>query len=445
VLVPFKGFILNLFTRWGFETTKDIVPNALIDIKSLHPLVFLYEKVDSVIPFEFIVRGYVWGSIAGDLEDGNNENPHLALLPKNATRYQKLEKPIFTPTIKAEIGDDTPVTFEQMCDELGEEVANRLREISIRLYERGAKLAEERGLILVDTKYEFGMLDGNIVLIDEVNTPDSSRYVPKEEYDAKFPQIAAKFDKDSSCKNVTELLEKIPELKITELSKQFVRDLVLESGYDPKSSDAPPTLSEEQIIETSKRYLDLYAQLIGREFEVPAEYLDGTDLEKSITKNLIQLGFIKGGCVIIISGSDSDKKHVEEIKSEIQKYGIPVKTRIVSAHKQPEKCELVIREYNKSTERLVIISVAGKTDALSGTISFPSNSPVVSCPPDQENIQSCLSNPPGSSNAVIPLPKNVAKFVAQVFSFSMPFTKKILEEDRQKKIDKLEASDSERE
>jgi phosphoribosylaminoimidazole carboxylase PurE protein len=146
------------------------------------------------------------------------------------------------------------------------------------------------------------------------------------------------------------------------------------------------------------------------------------------------------GCAVILAGSGSDDAHIEKITSEMQKYGIPFEVRVASAHKQPVRLQDVVNEYDTLRGPLVYIAVAGGTDALSGTSSFSSFRPTISCPPDSPN-QSCLTNPPGSSNAYITRPANVAQFVAQMFAWTNPPYKVQLEQRRNVKIIELEEAD----
>merc|ERR1712183_495879 len=156
--------------------------------------------------------------------------------------------------------------------------------------------------------------------------------------------------------------------------------------------------------------------------------------------NLQRTGMLVGGFAVIAAGSDSDMPHLENIQKELSKFKIPSQIRICSAHKQPGRLEQLIAHYNKSEEPMMIVGCAGGTDALSGTASYLSRHPVVSCPPDGMN-NTCLTNPPGSSNAFIVKPNNIAKFAAQMFSTRCPEVKKALEASIKEKITKLETAD----
>jgi len=148
------------------------------------------------------------------------------------------------------------------------------------------------------------------------------------------------------------------------------------------------------------------------------------------------------GCAVVLAGSDSDKGHIDEIVKGLEIWGIPFDVRICSAHKQPEELMGIVREYDRLEGSLVYIAVAGGTDALSGTVSFNSTRPVISCPPGDGINMSCLTNPPGSSNAYVQKPANVARFVAQMFStVNHGYRDRLLEEAR-KKREKLTVADA---
>jgi 5-(carboxyamino)imidazole ribonucleotide mutase len=149
------------------------------------------------------------------------------------------------------------------------------------------------------------------------------------------------------------------------------------------------------------------------------------------------------GCAVIFAGSDSDRGHVEKIVQSLEGFGIPHEVRICSAHKEPERLMSLLREYERLGGAVAYIAVAGGTDALSGTLSFHALAPVISCPPDAPN-PSCLSNPPGSSNAVIYDPRNVGRFVAQLFAAFNPELAGRLKRSREEKVKALESSDRER-
>jgi len=433
--IPFKGKVLNLFTEWAFKNTEDIVQNALI--KSPHDNVLIQKKMNK-INFEFVVRGFVWGSMAEEYEAGSREFCGFNL-PNDLLRYQKLPEPILTPATKAEDGDhDINISFDHIIEKLGSEQATKLKEISLNLYKRASELAEKKGFLFIDTKYEFGLDNNNeIYLIDEANTPDSSRYCRISEYD-KFTKIKNLMIENPNYKIVTELLKDNSELKIEELSKQFVRDVLVEGGFSGYGgSGAIPDLTNEQIIETSWRYISLYEEVTGNKFT----FNNSGNIKSDLISSLVKENFIKGGIVIIMAGSDSDIPHINKIKEELEKFGIKSKTRICSAHKQPGAGEEIIKKYNDSLEPVVIVAIAGGTDALSGVASFHSVHPVISCPPNPDEFTSCIRNPPGSSNSLILNPSNLARHIAQIFSHSIIGIKEQITENNNNKIKKLVIAD----
>jgi phosphoribosylaminoimidazole-succinocarboxamide synthase len=289
--VPYKGAVLNAISQWAFEHTADIVSNALLGSAGPHILI---QRELANIGIECVVRGYMWGSLASDYEQGLRIKCGL-ILPDGLLRYQKLESPLFTPTTKAEQGHDQDIPMEQMAGLMesklahiglsinGSRLAEQVREISLRLFDRGQRLADRAGLILVDTKYEFGLdLDGKLYVIDEVHTPDSSRYVERHQWEEKWGPIRERMS-TGRWPNVGLLLKDHPELKIPELSKQLVRDVLLARGYDPQEGTGP-SLRDEDIIEMAARYIELYERLTGRRFDFTMETSRRLDLNSVIER-----------------------------------------------------------------------------------------------------------------------------------------------------------------
>jgi len=162
--IPFKGVVLNILNQWAMDLTEDIVPNA--SVESPDPNVVIQKKMKN-IGFECIVRGFVWGSMAKDYEEGKREKSGIAL-PDGLLRYQKLDEPIFTPTTKAKVGHDEDITLEDIAKAHGNDVAQDVKDLSIALYNRGVERAEQAGMLLLDTKFEFGFDENkHIYLIDE--------------------------------------------------------------------------------------------------------------------------------------------------------------------------------------------------------------------------------------------------------------------------------------
>jgi len=249
--IPDKGKVLNLISAFWFEKTRHIVKNHLIEWKfenfpeKLQKYPYLKNrsmivKKAKVFPVECIVRGYLVGS--GYKEYSQKGTVCGIKLPEGLQLASKLEEPIFTPSTKAESGHDENISFEKMKDIIGEEKAEKLKEISLKLYKFAYEYAIERGIIIADTKFEFGEIDGEIVLIDEALTPDSSRFWPVEEY--KVGQNPPSFD------------------------KQYVRDYLEEIKWNKKPP--APSLPKEVIENTRKKYFEAFSKLTGKSIE---EYL----------------------------------------------------------------------------------------------------------------------------------------------------------------------------
>ena len=195
--IPYKGIVLNEIAKWSFEQTSDIVPNALICSPDPHVVV---QKEFLNLGIECVVRGYMWGSLANEYENGAKEKYGIHF-NGDYLRYEKFNSPIFTPTTKAESGHDLEINFNGVSRVIAGKIdpisifetskfANGLREITFKLYQRGDELARKVGLFLIDTKYEFGIDSSkNLYLIDEIHTPDSSRYAEIDDYLQKWPAI----------------------------------------------------------------------------------------------------------------------------------------------------------------------------------------------------------------------------------------------------------------
>ncbi|WP_182897992.1 phosphoribosylaminoimidazolesuccinocarboxamide synthase [Microbispora sp. H10830] len=242
--IPDKGEILTRLSLWWFEQLKDVVPNHVVSADV--PAEFAGRGVLCrrlrMVPVECVARGYLTGS---GLVDYRREGVVSGVrLPEGLTDGSRLPEPIFTPSSKAPMGEhDEPMTYEEVVAEVGEDVAERLRRITLDVYSRGAEIALERGIILADTKIELGWdADGVLTLGDEVLTPDSSRFWPLDQWEPGRSQPS--FD------------------------KQFVRDWLLspESGWDRSSGEAPPPLPDEIVERTRSRYVEAYERLTGERF-----------------------------------------------------------------------------------------------------------------------------------------------------------------------------------
>ena len=245
-LVPNKGKILNKISEFWFDFTKDIIPNHVIstDIKDF-PEEFqtpefegrsMLVKKLKMIPVECIVRGYITGS---GWKNYQKDGTICGItLPKGLQESQKLPEPIFTPTTKATEGHDENISFEEVCNLIGKDLAEELRSKTIEVYSKCAEYALSKGVIIADTKFEFGIDEnGKLVIGDEVLTPDSSRFWPASDYEIGRGQKS--FD------------------------KQYMRDWIKSTGYDPESGTSIP---DDVINTTAKKYIEAYEVLTGKKF-----------------------------------------------------------------------------------------------------------------------------------------------------------------------------------
>jgi phosphoribosylaminoimidazole-succinocarboxamide synthase len=243
--VPDKGNVLNQISKFWFEETAVIQPNHVVhtDVEKLDGIVaeggaevlknrFMVTKKAQRIDIECVVRGYITGGGWRQYQKTGLING--IQLPDGLRKNERFEKPIFTPAAKNDVGHDEDIPFERMEELVGAELAAELREKSLRLYEYAHKYCEKRGIILADTKFEFGIVDGQVILIDEVFTPDSSRFWAKEKYAL--------------------------DIEIDGMDKEPVRTYLSQSGWDKNSE--PDPLPTSVVEETSRRYREILNRLI---------------------------------------------------------------------------------------------------------------------------------------------------------------------------------------
>lgn len=261
--IPYKGQVLNQIASKFLDTTSDIVPNW--KIASPDPMVTVGYKCDP-FPVEMIVRAYLTGSSWRAYKAGAREICGIKI-PDDMKEHQKFEYPIVTPTTKAEIGmHDQDISKEEIISRgiVKEDEYLMLEKYALELFERGSEIASERGLILVDTKYEFGKKGDKIYLIDEIHTPDSSRYFYKDSYE--------------------ELFEKGEQQR--QLSKEFVREWLMENNFTGQPGQKIPEMTDEIIKSISDRYIELYEKITGSKFE-KAEYSD--NIYERIETNILNM------------------------------------------------------------------------------------------------------------------------------------------------------------
>ena len=241
--IPFKGQVLNQIATRFLDATADIVPNW--KIATPDPMVTVGHLAE---PFmvEMVIRGYLTGHAWREYKAGKRMLCGVPL-PEGMKENQKFEKPIITPTTKALEGHDEDISKEEILKQgiVSKEDYEMLEEYTQALFARGTEIAAEKDLILVDTKYEFGKKDGKIYLIDEIHTPDSSRYFYSKGYEERLANGEQQ----------------------KQLSKEFVREWLMENGFQGKEGQQIPEMDEERVNQISERYIELYEQIIGEKFE----------------------------------------------------------------------------------------------------------------------------------------------------------------------------------
>ncbi len=241
--IPFKGQVLNQIAARFLDATQDIVPNW--KIATPDPMVTVGYKCETY-PVEMIVRGYLTGSSWRAYQNGDRSICGISI-PDGMKEHQAFPQPIITPSTKAEQGaHDENISRDEIIAQglVDEKEYEKLEEYSLALFNRGSEMAKKMGLILVDTKYEFGKKDGQIFLIDEIHTPDSSRYFYLDGYQKRF-------DAGENQK---------------QLSKEFVREWLMENGFKGEEGQKIPEMTDEKAIEISERYIELYEKIIGEPF-----------------------------------------------------------------------------------------------------------------------------------------------------------------------------------
>merc|ERR1711904_21320 len=446
--VPAKGAALNAISNHWFKLFKEegLAESHILDVP--HPLVWIVRKARPVM-IEAISRQYITGSMWRDYSKGSREFCGLKI-PDGLKNNQKLAKLLITPSTKGilqgipgvpEVDD---VNISRSDIEKNYKAFNFTSTQHINTYEKLlvegfnviSKALADMDQIFVDTKFEFGYVNDRsgkekLIYMDEVGTPDSSRIWDGPAYRKSG--------------------------KVVENSKEGFRQLLLKHFPDPdiftnkdrmaerKKLATDNLLPQSVLMEVSKTYSDIAEKITGSKLKI------SEDPRGEIMTILdVQYGLIKPGhggsadakpLVIIAAGSDSDMPHLETLKKEIGKFKIDAEIRICSAHKQPARLQSVIAEYSKSARPVMMVGCAGGTDALSGTASYLSKFPVVSCPPDGMN-NTCLTNPPGSSNAFIVKPANIGKFAAQLFASRNKEISDALDANIKEKITKLEQADA---
>ena len=258
--IPFKGQVLNQLAKMFLKSTEDIVPNWMISSPDPNVTIGHFCKPFKI---EMVIRGYLTGHAWRTYKSGKREICGVEM-PDGMVEHQKFPTPIITPSTKADFGHDEDISREDILRKgiVKEKDYLKLEEFTRAVFQRGSEMADERGLILVDTKYEFGKKDGKIFLIDEIHTPDSSRYFYKDGYRQRQENGEPQ----------------------KQLSKEFVREWLMENGFQGKDGQKIPEMNKEFVESVSNRYIELFEKVSGTKFEKP----DFKNPLERIEKNVLE-------------------------------------------------------------------------------------------------------------------------------------------------------------
>ena len=389
--IPNKGSVLNHMSTWWFKNTSHIIDNHHVYSNQKYMVV----KKCRPIKLEFVIRGYMTGSTNTSIwpmYKNGNRNMYGISFRDGYKKNEKLDRNIITPTTKGV--HDSPITRTEILEQnyLTEEQYNFIESKTHELFSYGQMVARSRGLILVDTKYEFGFYNDKIILIDEVHTCDSSRYWKLESYDQRM----------------NEGLE--PE----KLDKDCVRDYV-KKNCDPYK-DPIPEIPSELIEKVTNVYQDYY-----NIFEI-----ENKDNNEEINRDYIinNLENIVENLVVIISGSVSDKSFCEKIQSNLNDKNIFSVIYHCSAHKNTKGVLSILSKYEVSNQNIIYVTIAGMSNALSGVVSCNTRFPVIGCPPFKDkvdmmtNINSTLQCPSNVPVMTILSPLNVSVAINKIFNLN---------------------------
>ena len=353
--IQYKGAVLNGISNFWFNKTSDIIENHFI--RQIDPNITIVKELVP-IRVEMVVRGYLTGSMWRYYLEGKRKFSGITIgdgLQKN----QKFVDPILTPTTKEDV--DREISSEEIISSglCMKKVYKQIAEAALTLYKFGSQYLLERGIILVDTKYEFGQLEGKVILMDEIHTPDSSRFWRKENYE-KNPGVAIQID------------------------KEFVRQWLINNKIN---GVYPVSLPEDVAVEMSRRYLEIYKLVTGSQLVVEPD----ENVTQRMYQNLLRQNILKDGYVAIIMGSPQDMPHAKKINEYLTRFGIMTEYRVVSAHKNGEQIVNLAQEYNNSIEPGAVIAVAGRSNGLGGALAANLNIPVINCPPFKDNVEMLMN------------------------------------------------------
>ncbi|MBF0298683.1 MAG: AIR carboxylase family protein [Oligoflexia bacterium] len=369
--IPIKGSILNSLSNFWFKKTSHIINNHLIEQIAGNASIVQEAKP---IKLEIILRKYITGSLWRNYLKGARKFSTYTL-SNNLKENSAFNEVIITPTTK-DISDQE-ISYHQIIENkiLLKEQLDYIYDVSLSLFNFASSYLEKRGLILVDTKFEFAFLQDKIILIDEIFTPDSSRFWYKSQYDNN-------------------------PLTIESPDKEFVRKYLLNEMNSSENKNIPmhtprpmPLVLPENIIsDTSKRYLDLYKNITENNLQLssPSNPLSMT-FSVSLSQALVEKNIIKDGLIVIVMGSKNDLSHALKIKEICKMYAVDVILRVISAHKNGEEIINLANEINNSITPVVVVAIAGRSNGLGGALAYNLSVPVINIPPFKDNLDMFLN------------------------------------------------------
>jgi fusion protein PurCD len=369
--VPHKGAVLNGLANFWFEKTAHIIPNhvkAMIDANAM------LVKEAQPIKVEMVVRNYITGSMLRGYQSGQRTFSGVTV-PDGLTKHQQFPAPIVTPTTKEE--SDREITPENLVSEgwVSQELYDKMAEKALELFKVGSDLLASQGIILVDTKYEFGLLNGELILIDEIHTPDSSRFWSAADY-AQNPEGAEQMD------------------------KEYVRQWLIANKIDDKY---PRALSPEVTQEATNRYLDIYQRVVGQPLATADETATGGNVANRLVSNLVKAGLMKDAWVSIVLDAPADEAQGQQICSFFDGYEVFTQLQ--------HKAEIgpLTEVWNRSIEPGVLIALADLGNGLGDTLAASVSVPVISCPPQATAAGSLAITPSNTPNLLAASPENAAQ------------------------------------
>jgi fusion protein PurCD len=403
--VPHKGAVLNGLANFWFEKTAHIIPNH---VKGMVDANAMLVKEAQPIKVEMVVRNYLTGSMLRGYQSGQRTFSGVTV-PDGLTKHQQFPTPIVTPTTKEE--SDREITPENLVSEgwVSQELYDKMAEKALELFKVGSDLLAAQGIILVDTKYEFGLLNGELILIDEIHTPDSSRFWSAADY-AQNPEGAEQMD------------------------KEYIRQWLI---ANKKDGAYPRALIPEVTQEAVNRYLDIYQRIVGQPLATADETATGGNVANRLVSNLVKAGLMKDAWVSIVVGSPDDEAQGQKIRSSFDGYEVFTQLHVTSA----DEADTMTEVWNRSVEPGVIIAVAGLSDDLAARV----NVPVISYPPSKADAEqtsnSSALTPGGAPTLVVAHPDDAAQ--AALRALNTPRLRERLRHEILETTAKIKAADAE--